>query len=513
MKNKILIAFLLMVSILLGSCNINKVPNEDAESIDTTASTIEQTSPEIQTLEPDETIVETPAETTSEKPTETTSEEPAETTSEMPAETTSEIPAETTSEMPAETTSEEPAETTSEEPAETTSEEPAETTSEEPVETTSDVPEETEPQDDEAEDNAYLDIPIQKPRGYMSKVFGIGDSAISFKMKFYLDWEYIKNDDGGYSILSKGVEIGRVISGEADDITKWKTIYQKDAVPGIFQVTEFLEKSGTGETLRFRHRYCYRYIESGQERVITLTIAYGEIDNYVQTQLREKAVYQEHHTDPMYGSLSYLQDQPIIVLGNSFISTSRIGHIYNDIAESSGKSPAMTAISRGYASISTYAQDSALLKRIANGEWAAVFLCGFYGQDTTSVGIIKNACDKSNTQLIIFPAHNESDQMRINATSKYPELICINWKREIDQLINEGRSKWDFCIDDEHSHSTPLAGYVGAMMIWRAIWGEMPDVTLTYGMIDQEWADSLLGSYLESPTFKLMDTKGTFFLE
>ena len=62
MKNKILIAFLLMVSILLGSCNINKVPNEDAESIDTTASTIEQTSPEIQTLEPDETIVETPAE-------------------------------------------------------------------------------------------------------------------------------------------------------------------------------------------------------------------------------------------------------------------------------------------------------------------------------------------------------------------------------------------------------------------------------------------------------------------
>lgn len=479
MKHKTFIAFLLAVCFLLGSCNTNQQPADTTKSTDAITSTTEQI--------------------------------PTETPTELPDETTTEEPAETTSKEPTETTTEEPAETTSAEPDETTTDEPEETTSKEPDETTTEEPEETTPEDDE--DDAYLDIPIQKSKGYTSKEYGFKDSSISLRLKLYLKWEHRENADGGYLFLRDGMEIGRIVSGEADDIADWKIIRQQEVVPGTFRVTEYLEKSGTGETLRFRHRYCYRYMECGKERLMTLTIAYGEIDNYVQTQLREHAIYKEHHTDPMYGALSHLQDKPIIVLGNSFIATSRIDYIYNDIAMSSGKAPLMYAQSRGYASISTYAQDSAFLKRISNGEWAAVFLCGFYGQDTTSVGIIKNACDKSNTQLIIFPAHNESDQMRINATSKYPELICINWKREIDQLIKEGRSKWDFCINDEHLHSTPLAGYVGAMMIWRAIWGEMPDVTLTSGMIDQEWADSVLDSYLESPSFEMIKDLSVNVLE
>ena len=479
MKHKAFIAFLLAVCFLLGSCNTNQQPADTTKSTDAITSTTEQI--------------------------------PTETPTELPDETTTEEPAETTSKEPTETTTEEPAETTSAEPDETTTDEPEETTSKEPDETTTEEPEETTPEDDE--DDAYLDIPIQKSKGYTSKEYGFKDSSISLRLKLYLKWEHRENADGGYLFLRDGMEIGRIVSGEADDIADWKIIRQQEVVPGTFRVTEYLEKSGTGETLRFRHRYCYRYMECGKERLMTLTIAYGEIDNYVQTQLREHAIYKEHHTDPMYGALSHLQDKPIIVLGNSFIATSRIDYIYNDIAMSSGKAPLMYAQSRGYASISTYAQDSAFLKRISNGEWAAVFLCGFYGQDTTSVGIIKNACDKSNTQLIIFPAHNESDQMRINATSKYPELICINWKREIDQLIKEGRSKWDFCINDEHLHSTPLAGYVGAMMIWRAIWGEMPDVTLTSGIIDQGKADKILGSYLNSPVFELADASGIYFIE
>ena len=338
----------------------------------------------------------------------------------------------------------------------------------------------------------------------MSKDYGPKDSSISIRMKFYLDWEHRADGNGGYSLLRDGMEIGRIVLGEADDIANWKILNQTDASPKSLQVTEYLEKSGTGETLRFRYRFYYRYMECGKERAITLTIAYGEIDNFVHTQLRESAIYREHHTDPMYGALSHVQDKPIVVLGNSFISTSNIGYIYNAIAISSGKAATMTAISRGYASISTYAQDTALLRRIANGEWSAVFLCGFYGYDVESVGIIKNACSKSNTQLVIFPAHNESDAMIGISTNPHPELLCINWKREIDQLINEGRSKWDFCIDDAHSHSTPLAGYVGAMMIWRAIYGEMPNVTLTTDYIDQAWADSVLGSYLDSPTFELI---------
>lgn len=386
-----------------------------------------------------------------------------------------------------------------------------ETTPETTPETPPTPPIETTPADNEGEDEAYLDIPIKTARGYMSKDYGLKDSSISLRMKFYLDWEHREDGEGGYLLLCDGVEIGRILSGEADDIEDWKILKQTDATPKNLQVTEYFEKSGTGESLHFRYRFYYRYMECGKERRLTVTIAYGEIDNYVQTQLRESVTYQEHHTDPMYGALSHLQDKPIVVLGNSFIHTSQIGTIYNEIAAKSGKQQLMHAESRGYASISTYAQDYTLLKRIANGEWSAVFLCGFYGRDVESVGIIKNACNKSNTQLIIFPAHNESDAMLGISTSPHPELLKINWKREIDQLIKEGRSKWDFCINDGHLHSTPLAGYVGAMMIWRAIYGEMPTVSLF--SIPQSNYDAILGSYLESPTFELMKISSINILE
>ena len=380
-----------------------------------------------------------------------------------------------------------------------------------PEATTPETPEDITPTD--PEDMAYLDIPIKKPRGYLSQNYALTDSSFYLTLKFYLDWEYREDNEGGFQILSNGVQIGHVIRGEADDASDWKMIDQKDSAPALLQVTEYLERQGMGETLRFRHRYCYHYMECGEERLITVVINYGEIDTYVQNQLRDSVMFREYRTDPMYGALSHLQNKPIIVLGNSFISTSRVDYIYNQIALYSGQYPMMDAQSRGYASISTYAQDSALLKRIESGEWSAVFLCGFYGIDDTSVGIIKNACNKSNTQLIIFPAHNESDTMIGNSTAPHPELLKINWKREIDLLIKEGRSKWDFCINDAHYHSTELAGYVGAMMIWRAIWGEMPDVTLTPEFIDQAWADAILGAYLESPTFELTDTSKIMFLE
>ena len=450
-------------------------------------------------------------ETTPKTPEESTTEAPEESTTEAPEESTTEAPEESTTEAPEESTTETPEESTTEAPEESTTETPEESTTETPEESTTETPEESTPE--ENEDLAYLDIPIQKPRGYMSREYGLKNSSFYVKLKFYLDWERIDDGEGGCSLWRNGAEIGRIIAGEAPDANEWKTVYRKDSVPSVLNVTEYLERCGTGETLRFRHRFCYRYMERGEERLITLMLNYGEADTYVQNQLRDNALFIEHHTDPMYGALSHLQNKPIIVLGNSFIASSCIDYIYNEIAAKSGKLPMMDAQARGYASISTYANDSALLARIAKGEWSAVFLCGFYGRDETSVGIIKNACNKSNTQLIIFPAHNESDAMLNTSISPHPELLKINWKREIDLLIGEGRSKWDFCINDAHLHSTELAGYVGAMMIWRAIWGEMPNVTLTSGLIDQEWADSILGEYLKSPTFELADTSKITFLE
>lgn len=459
--HQILVAFLLVACILLGSCKSEKPPIKTPNGGGNTPTVTQSTTLEItvgtypEQISPEAT---TPQETTPEQTT------PIQTT---PEETTTII----TTPVPAEVTT---------------------------------------PSD--PEDTAYLNIPIKKPRGYMTREYGLKNSSFYLKLKFYLDWERLDEDDGACSIWSEGKEIGRIVAGDAPDADEWRTVYRKESAPAALHVTEYLERCGTGETLRFRHRFCYRYMECGEERRITLTLDYGEADTYVQNQLRDSAFFMEHHTDPMYGALSHLQDKPLLVLGNSFIPYSNIVYIYNDIAKNSGKSQVMSGQSRGY--VGTYARDTELLNRIAKGEWGAVLICGFYNVVTDELGVIKAACDQSGTELIIFPAHNESDLMIASAQGAYPDLICINWKREIDCLIKEGRSRWDFCVDDEHMHSTPLAGYVAAMMIWRAIWGEMPTgVTLTSGAVDQAHAATVLGAYLESPTFALVDTSNITFLE
>lgn len=375
--------------------------------------------------------------------------------------------------------------------------------------TTEETTVETTPPEDD--NDAYLEIPLQECPGLVEKHYGLADSSVALMMKFYENWDVWGDLEGGYMIFRDHQVIGRIVAGEAKDIDDWKPIYQIEALSKRPLVTEHLEKSRKGDTLLFRHRFCYRYMENGTERLITLTLAYGEIDKDAQSALRREVTCQQHHSDPMYGVLSHLRNEPILVLGNSFIGTSNIGNIFNDMAYNSGNSPLMTAYSRGYASPSTYIKDENLLNRIRNGSWKAVFICGFYGDEVSALGVLKEACDESDTQLILFPAHNENRSQIETVKSVYPDLICIDWKWEIDQLISEGRSKWDFCINDQHLHSTPLAGYVGAMMIWRAIYGVMPTVYVP--SVPQSKYNDILDSYLLNPSFQMTDTSHIAFLE
>ena len=50
------------------------------------------------------------------------------------------------------------------------------------------------------------------------------------------------------------------------------------------------------------------------------------------------------------------------------------------------------------------------------------------------------------------------------------------------------------------------------MMIWRAIYGEMPKVRL-YNTYDQMEYLAILGEYINSPTFELMEPEKITFLK
>ena len=364
------------------------------------------------------------------------------------------------------------------------------------------------------ENKEYLKIPLEECSEFVTNYYCVKDTYQTIGLPFYENWEQREDGEGGRILLRDGKEIGRLISGAADDLEEWKDLDQKTSSSSAgLVINEYLEKSGTGATLRFRHRYTYSYREDGVFHRITLTVNYGELDKAAQDALRKEVEYGEHTVNPRLNELSELRDKRILVVGNSFIGTSQIGNIYNQIAERSGKEELMMAVSEGYATVKTYAESEYVINRIENGDWSAVFVCGFYTNMNRELGIIKRACEKSGTKLIIFPAHNENRTMIESAKREYPDLLCLDWKREIDELIAQGRNKWDFCYDDEHLHSTPLAGYVGAMMIWRAIYGEMPSVDINDTYLPQDNYDAILGDYLTSPAIELIDLSKVIFLE
>ena len=163
-----------------------------------------------------------------------------------------------------------------------------------------------------------------------------------------------------------------------------------------------------------------------------------------------------------------------------------------------GKDSLSFAYSRGYAHVDTYAYDEEVMSSIRNGDYAVVFICGFYDNSQAEhLAVMKEACDASGTALVIFPAHNEQTNSIKYAYEQVEGVYLLNWKDEVQSFIDNGGDKWDFCINDQHLHSTPMAGYIGAQMIYRAIFGEIPNCSLS-ATISQSEVNRTLGEYVKT---------------
>ena len=90
---------------------------------------------------------------------------------------------------------------------------------------------------------------------------------------------------------------------------------------------------------------------------------------------------------------------------------------------------------------------------------------------------MKNVCKSSDTTLVLLPAYNENRTVINSAKSANPDLYCLDWKLELENLIKSGVDKWALCMNDDYTHSRPIAGFVAAHMIYRAIYNAIPTIT------------------------------------
>ena len=363
----------------------------------------------------------------------------------------------------------------------------------------------------------YLKMEPYQP-GEFSRQLYVQDTADTQALTLQLptEWELERRTEGGFSIVRAGRTIGSFFAGEAPDAAGWEVLEtDEDSYNGV-RTAKYVETSGSGDARVFRCRFVYSYESDGADRTATLTADYMEVAQFTSNKLLYSSdLTLLQTTDTSRGVLS---DQPcdsILILGNSFIGTfsSNIGRVLELMMRNNYRQLRVEAISRSYATVGTYSGDSWLMEQLRQGDYDMVFICGFYSTgEVANLGRLKSACDASDTTLVIFPAHNENADAIRAARAAYPDLPCLDWKQELDHLIESGVDRWDLCTDDTYDHSTELAGYVGASMIYRALFNEMPRGEISEST-EQFYDNDILGDYVRDATVRLVEPGAATLLD
>ena len=356
------------------------------------------------------------------------------------------------------------------------------------------------------------DAPTEKPAGdetpkhwqlkcrvtkeYQKLHFEVGTKGKTLALQLPKDWE-LTLENGAYTIEREGEKLGS-FGFESAESDGWTLVEDYSRAGGNqLGVNKLIESRGAGKEVEYRYVFEYEYKEDDESYKLYLNAPYTELDANAADKLYQLSAItaKSAATD---GSLSHLADGNILILGNSFIGSSQIGSVLSEMLMLNDKSLAVNPIGRGYATVATYISDEALMARIESGEFDGVFICGFYSDpEAQNLKVLEAACNSSDTTLVIFPAHNEFDNPIKLAQKACPDLPFLNWRGELNSLIETGVDKWDLCVDDAHGHSTVYAGLVGAHMIYRSIYGEIPNVE-HMSSLNMSAAKEILGSYLET---------------
>ena len=346
----------------------------------------------------------------------------------------------------------------------------------------------------------YSGIECKSSKGYKFSYFQFDDSDRSIlSLAFPTEWS-LSQGESGYDISRDGEKIGELCLGEASGQEGETVCFNEtDTNGGVAYDWSIIHRGG-----EFFHRVVYSCEIDGVERKTTLEVGYAELDEFCMKRARFSISIKETSTDPGMGIIKLsdkAKSKPILILGNSFIGSSDVGEILDVMCIAGGKHEVI-GVSVGMATVSGNWQE--YVADMRSGSYAAVFMCGFYGSsDVTAFGTFVDACKASGTPIVIFPAHNENTEA--GAVNTYPDAYFIDWKGEINALISAGVDCWDMCIDDYHKHSTPMAGYVGAHMIYRALYGEIPPVVSQYGSLYHSDVTKTLGDhYVKTGTVPLI---------
>lgn len=355
---------------------------------------------------------------------------------------------------------------------------------------------------------AYQDVACTPISDFEQVSFAIQNSNALFNIFIPEDWQ-LKKSDNGYDIVKNAKTIGSVTAAAtAYSPNNAVNEFHSQITSQNVKITHSIDRVNATS---FTRTLCYNGDDNlNKYKKLILTVNYEELDANAVYKMMNEAEKANSYTEKNMSVLP-IEDtrNRILILGNSFVYTSDVGNILQ--AMCGYGTITVEAHSRGGANVTTYAEDPYMLQNIQAGNYSVVFMCGLYGfEQIATLSNIVDACEFSDTKLAIFPAHNETRSRIDVAAETYPNAVLIDWKKEIDSLIESGIDESYFYVSDYDKHSTPLAGYVGAHMIYRAVFGKIPRLTY-FNKVSQGEID-LLGDYVTTGSVTLFDQSSAYLL-
>ncbi len=345
----------------------------------------------------------------------------------------------------------------------------------------------------------YQSLKLRSGGAFKDVAFNFSLGKNTVEAKIFSDWT-LKEYSSGYKILKGGKEIGYITSSHLANIGNMVA-----EGSGIY-TTEF-KSYYTIYKKANQHRVRFYYKCDTTQSQLYIDVIYTELSEALFDVLCSGV---EYHKENVVNITPSENPPRILVLGNSYIATSEIGAFLQEMLITAGKNWEVEAVSIGGAHVSTYYNNPTYLGKMGSGNYTVVYQCGLYN-DTyiDKVGELYNICKRSKTQFILFPAQNEQEHLVDSCVNLYQGLPVLNWQAELNELVDGGVDFFDLCYDDAFYHSKPVAGYVGAHMIYRSIFNELPP-TINNGYMPE--VNRILGDYVTtgkplktstSPIFKL----------
>lgn len=356
------------------------------------------------------------------------------------------------------------------------------------------------------------DLPsIRKSTGGTHTYFATSDSNTALRLRMPMQWEF-DGEDSHYTIKEDGATIGTLVLGEITEDADNMSQAKSETHNGVLVQTYTGVLKRNGEKAAW-YRICYSYKDDADnDCTITFEIAESAMDEQAFKWFSNPAPMpiKDYHELPSISLNGGNGKKSIAILGNSFLydGCSGIEIILKDMMFEGDRDCDVKATSIGYATIAKYAAAEsgsnydAAINKIKSGSYGIVFMCGLYKDgDVAAVQTIYNICQSSGTKLVLFPAHNEKASLIQKVREQYPEITLLNWKDELDRLMEAGVEKSDLCVNDTYGHSTALAGYVGAKMIYKSLFGvEPPLLSNNCTVIDQATVHEKLSGISVLPT-------------